>query len=46
VHISNIFAREEFRKNLVTAAHAKGVISGFGLDSYTIALNYFYKKIV
>jgi 3-dehydroquinate dehydratase II len=40
VHISNIFAREEFRKNLITATAASGVISGFGMDSYMLALSY------
>ena len=38
VHISNIFAREEFRKNLITATTVKGLISGFGLESYTLAV--------
>ena len=40
VHISNVFGREAFRQNLVTAASVKGVISGFGLESYRLALNY------
>lgn len=39
VHISHVFQREEFRKNLITAAAATGFISGFGLDSYRIALD-------
>jgi 3-dehydroquinate dehydratase-2 len=38
VHISNIFAREEFRKNLITASKVKGVITGFGLESYKLAV--------
>ncbi|MDO5446494.1 MAG: type II 3-dehydroquinate dehydratase [Prevotellaceae bacterium] len=38
VHISNIYAREEFRrKSLITSA-CKGSIVGFGLDSYCLAL--------
>lgn len=38
VHISNVFAREEKRQNMVTAVSSKGVISGFGADSYILGL--------
>lgn len=41
VHISNIYARESFRHNSFIAAYAKGVISGFGLKSYELALQSF-----
>ena len=38
VHISNIFAREDYRQISYIAPHAKGSISGFGLQSYRLAL--------
>ena|SRR5215203_3655009 len=38
VHISNIHAREEFRHNSLMAKNCKGVITGFGLDSYRLAV--------
>lgn len=40
VHISNVFAREEFRHKLLTAAHCKGCISGLGLEGYALAIQY------
>lgn len=38
VHLSNPLAREEFRHVSYTAGLARGVIAGFGLDSYRLAL--------
>ena len=38
VHLSNIFAREPFRQHSYFSDIAKGVISGFGLKSYELAL--------
>lgn len=42
VHISNIQAREEFRHQSYIAANAKGIIVGFGLKSYDLAVKSFY----
>ncbi|MFD2552311.1 type II 3-dehydroquinate dehydratase [Bizionia sediminis] len=41
VHISNTFSREDFRHQSFIAPHAKGVIVGFGLQSYELALQSF-----
>ena len=38
VHISNIYRREDFRKNSFISGVALGVISGFGSDSYLLGL--------
>jgi 3-dehydroquinate dehydratase-2 len=41
VHISNVHAREEFRKISHVSAKAKGTIAGLGLKGYELALQYF-----
>jgi len=38
IHISNIYAREDFRKKSLLSEHCKAVICGLGLDSYKAAL--------
>lgn len=38
VHISNVHARETFRQHSYMAANCRGVISGFGLESYRLAV--------
>jgi 3-dehydroquinate dehydratase II len=41
VHISNVHAREDFRKISHVSARAKGTIAGLGLKGYELALQYF-----
>ncbi|APY00098.1 type II 3-dehydroquinate dehydratase [Lacinutrix venerupis] len=41
VHISNTFSREEFRHQSFIAPNAKGVVLGFGLQSYELAIQSF-----
>lgn len=41
VHISNTFSRETFRHQSFISPHARGVIIGFGLQSYTLAIQSF-----
>ncbi|MFZ2905369.1 MAG: type II 3-dehydroquinate dehydratase [Cyclobacteriaceae bacterium] len=45
VHISNIYAREEFRHKSLITSKCKGLISGFGLDGYVLALNFLTSKL-
>lgn len=44
VHITNIYAREQFRHTSYTAPYCKGVIAGFGLLGYRLALESFLKE--
>ncbi|NQY31353.1 MAG: type II 3-dehydroquinate dehydratase [Flavobacteriaceae bacterium] len=41
VHISNTYSRESFRHKSYLAPNAKGIITGFGLQSYELALQSF-----
>jgi 3-dehydroquinate dehydratase-2 len=41
VHISNVYKREEFRHHSMLAASCKGVIAGFGLESYRLGIESF-----
>lgn len=41
VHISNTYSREDFRHKSYIAPHAKGVIIGFGFQSYELAIQNF-----
>ena len=42
VHISNIHSREEFRHNSLISKNVKGIVCGFGLQSYELALKAFF----
>ena len=44
VHISNVYKREEFRHHSMLAAGCKGVIAGFGMDSYRLAVENLISK--
>jgi 3-dehydroquinate dehydratase-2 len=44
VHLSNVFAREEFRHHSYIAPVCIGSISGFGADSYALALSAFLMR--
>ena len=41
VHISNTYSREEYRHKSFLSAHVKGIILGFGLKSYDLAISSF-----
>ena len=43
VHISNIMGREDFRQQSVTAKSCKGMLTGFGLHGYIMALEFLLK---
>jgi 3-dehydroquinate dehydratase II len=40
VHLSNVFARESFRHTSYVSPHAAGVIVGFGVEGYVLALSW------
>ena len=44
VHISNTFSREDFRHKSYIAPNSRGLILGFGLDSYRLAIESFLTK--
>jgi len=43
VHISNIYAREEYRHKSLISGNCHGLIAGFGLEGYKMALSYIIK---
>ena len=44
VHISNVHQREEFRHHSMISSACRGVICGFGLDSYRLAIESFLNE--
>jgi len=44
VHISNVLAREDYRKTSFIAARCAGSISGLGMEGYALAAQYFIDK--
>lgn len=44
VHISNVYAREEFRHKSLITSKCIGLITGFGMDSYAMAIQYLLYK--
>ena len=39
IHLSNIYSREDYRKKSITSEGVNGIISGFGINSYILALH-------
>ena len=44
VHISNVYAREEFRHKSLITSKCVGMITGFGMEGYAMAIDYLIKK--
>ncbi|MEM9858323.1 MAG: type II 3-dehydroquinate dehydratase [Bacteroidota bacterium] len=44
VHISNIYGREEYRHKSIISGKCIGMISGLGLEGYSLALTYFINR--
>jgi 3-dehydroquinate dehydratase-2 len=44
VHISNVYAREEFRHKSLITSKCIGLITGFGMDGYAMAIQYLVNK--
>jgi len=45
VHISNVYAREEFRRHSYLSDLAEGVLAGFGTRGYTMAMDYVIERL-
>jgi len=44
VHISNVYGREEYRHKSLITSKCVGMLTGFGMEGYAMALNYFRDK--
>ena len=44
VHISNVYAREEFRHKSLITSKCAGMLTGFGMEGYALAVQYFFNK--
>lgn len=44
VHISNVYAREEFRHKSLITSKCVGLLTGFGLEGYAMAISYLMNK--
>ena len=44
VHISNVYAREEFRHKSLITSKCAGMMTGFGMEGYALAMEYFKNK--
>jgi 3-dehydroquinate dehydratase-2 len=44
VHISNIYAREEFRHTSLITSKCRGLIAGFGMEGYAMAIEFLRKQ--
>ena len=44
VHISNVYAREEFRHKSLITSKCVGLLTGFGLEGYALAISYVLKR--
>lgn len=45
VHISNVYAREEFRHKSLITSKCAGMLTGFGMDGYALAIHYLTTRI-
>jgi len=45
VHISNVYAREEFRHKSLITSKCAGLLTGFGMEGYALAVQYFKNTI-
>lgn len=44
VHISNVYAREEFRHKSLITSKCVGMMTGFGMEGYALAIEYFKSR--